>query len=403
MVLQLTGYIRTNPGGAAVSGVTVNLLDSSTGVAPVTNAFTNLSGTSSVTDGTGKWSFSMDLCTGPLRVEADLGGGNKRHRRSDELFQYDGMFIHRIDDALRAFQNGVVYGSGSEFGTSASATRVLTIGSGTAIIRGYPFGWSTATKSITGAANGSGSTRYDFLVLRQWHAGSSQGKQDIVLVQGGAVTDPVVTSTESDLTKFIQGVNIWDLPIYRAKLASSGTVYTLDNLVTTNEWTYANPRIQYIPNAITTGSSLTTTGTISAGNNLNVTGDVVHSGSTQLGDSTADKVTLYGHIEVQGASPTVSALASTYNTAGNSVFAGTDTSFTLQGTTKSPPVAGVAFSVTFATARANTQYTVTVQPRSLTTATGQWYVISKTTAGFDIACGNVIASGAALTLDVQVI
>lgn len=399
MTLRLKGYLRDNPGGAAVSGVTVSLLDSNTGLAPSTTAFTNLSGTSSVTDGTGKWEFTMDLCTGPLRVEADLGSGNKRHRRSDELFQYDGLFINQLPEALQAIGTGPIHGVGNEFSTSASATRVLTISSGQAIIKGHLFGWDSGTKAITGTANGAGgTTQYDFLCLRQWYAGTDIGKQDIVIVRGGDLTDPVATTTESDLTKFIQGANIWDHPIYRAKLAFGATVYTLDDLRSTPPYEWAHPYLIAIAGSFTVGNDLVVSDT------LTVNGSATFNANTQIGNTSADELTLYGHIQTSGTAPTVATAATNCMVASSqSITQGTDTQFTVTGTTKSPPSAGSAFSITFNTARGNSAYSVTVTPRTSGASGGSWYITSKGTTGFDIYCNSVLSSGVTATLDVQVI
>lgn len=398
MTLRLKGYLRTNPGGAAVSGVTVSLLDVQTDLAPATTAFTNLSGTTSVTDGTGAWEFTMDLNpVGPLRVQADVGGGNLRHRRQDELFQYDGYFINQLPESLAAFTSGILRAIANEFLTTASATRVLTIQPGLSLIQGFPLGWDSGNKTITGAANGSGSTRYDFLVLRQWYTGAHIGKQDIVLVQGGATTDPVVTSTESDLTKFIRGATIWDLPIYRAKLASGGTVYTLDNLVTTHDYTYANPYREYQANSMTFGNDVIVADDLT-------TEDLFVNGQAVLGNTAGDIHTLYGHIETAGTSPSVSTAASAVCTAATqSISQGSDTQFTVTGTSKSPPIAGSAFVITFAQDRLSSNYSVGVTARSSDASDGHWYVTSKGTSGFTISCNNVLASGATITLDVQVI
>jgi hypothetical protein len=239
---------RDNPGGAAISGKTISLRDVNTGLAPATGTYTNLSSTTDVTDANGYWEFTMDLGTGPLYVQADLGGGNSRYRHSQEMFIYDSWPISNLSQALRGINDGVIPAGppGSEslggvvgigFGVTSSAVRVLTIEAGHALIRGYLFGWETGTKAITGVANGAaGTTRYDLLVLRQWYNGASKGKQDIVLVQGGSSTRPVVTTTESDLTQFIRGANIWDLPIYEARLAFGSSVYTMVNLRGT--WPY---------------------------------------------------------------------------------------------------------------------------------------------------------------------
>ena len=231
MSLTLSGYLRDNPGGAAIAGDTVSLLDVNTGLAPTTTAHTNLSATTDVTDANGYWEFTMDLCTGPLRVSVDLGGGDTRQRRNTEQFQYGGTPISSLSKALSGTGNGVIHGIGSGMSVTAGATRLLTIADGYAMIKGYTLGWDTGTKTKTGNTNGSvGTTRFDFLCLRQYYTGTYAGQQDIVLIEGGSSTDPVATSTETDLTAFIQGATIWDIPIYRCRLANGSSVYTLNDL-----------------------------------------------------------------------------------------------------------------------------------------------------------------------------
>jgi hypothetical protein len=235
MTIKLNGYLRDNPGGAALSGKTISLLDVNTDLAPTTNTHTNLSSTTDVTDANGYWEFTMDLGTGPLYVKADLGGGDFGYRRNHEMFIYQAFPIDNLPNAFRAINDGVVgpYPGSSNIGfaVTPSATRVLSVAIGEALIRGYPIGWNSGPKTLTGNANGaSGTTRHDFVVLRQWHGGSSVGKQDLVLVAGGASADPVATTSEVDLTQFIRGDNIWDLPVARAKLAFGSTLYTVDDL-----------------------------------------------------------------------------------------------------------------------------------------------------------------------------
>lgn len=407
MTQRLKGYIRANPGGAAVTGVNVNLIDMNTGVAPVTNSHTNLSSNTTTTDGSGMFQFTFDLnpC-GPMRVEADLTGGNIRHRRADEVFLYDGFAINRLPDALAAMGTGVIRGSGTtgdEFNVTASATRVLTIAAGMAVIKGFSHGWGSGTKTLTGTANGSaGTTRRDLICLRQWYNGVNEGKQDIVLVAGTAAVspvDPVVTAVESDLTQFIQGPNIWDLPIARATLAAGGTVYTVAMLYddTTSAYGYVYPYFDKIPHTVRFGNDLYVDDDLT-------TRDLFVTSSTTLGDTGSDVVNLYGHIETQGTSPNVSTAASDGLEAGTqSVTQGTDTQFTVTGTTKSPPIAGEYFVITFNSPRSTSNYGVWVTARTSGAAPGQWFVQSKSTTGFTIRCQNVLGSAATITLDVLVI
>lgn len=321
MTITLSGYLRDNPGGAAISGKTVSLLDANTDLAPTTTAHTNLSSTTDVTDANGFWEFTMDLTTGPLYVEVDLGGGNTRTRRYDEMFTYGGAAISALPLMMRGISDGIINNpSIFDFTVTPFNVRVLEIDPGYALIRGHLLGWDSGTKSLTGSANGSaGTTRHDFVVLRQWYAGANEGQQDIVLVEGTASTDPVVTTTESDLTKFIQGATIWDLPIARATLAHLASLYTVTNLRGTSGYSYAGQNMTHHIGSPSTDN-------LTVLEDLSVWGgdDATTLIGTSNGESTLRNSVLSGYVTSFGAEPAAVANAAagvgaTVNIDGNDI------------------------------------------------------------------------------------
>jgi hypothetical protein len=253
MAKAITGYVRDNPGGVGLSGKSVTLKDAQTNLAVTTGGDTNLATNPVTSDANGKFSFTMDLNPGPVFVEADLGGGNKRVRYGAEVMQATNNFLGELSQFMRFHNDGPLKGIGNTFTTTASGVdRTITIQPGYAMIRGNLFGWDSGNKTKVGSAYGGAGTRYDYLVLRQYYAGASIGKQQLLIIEGTNVTDPPVTSSEADLTKFIQGANIWDLPIKRVKTPTGSATVSLDDLIGTTTL-YTGPT--YVdPNMIGTGT-----------------------------------------------------------------------------------------------------------------------------------------------------
>jgi len=239
----IVGWVRDNPGGAPLAGKSVTLKDAATDLSVATGGQVNLATNPVTSDAFGKFSFTMDLSPGPVYVDADLGGGSHRFRYGAEVMQAGSLFIGELSTLFQAIQTGVLSGILNEFTTTASGVdRTVTTQPGYALIKGLPFGWDSGNKALVGSAYGGAGTRYDYLVLRQWYGGASTGKQQMLIVEGTNVTDPPVTSVESDLTKFIQGANIYDLPIKRIKTPTGSSTVTLDNLVGTTLCPYATVR-----------------------------------------------------------------------------------------------------------------------------------------------------------------
>lgn len=375
MTVTLNGYLRDNPGGGAVSGKTVSLLDVNTGLAPTTTAYTNLSGTTAVTDANGFWQFTMDLMTGPLYVSADLGGGNVRIRRNQEMFIYNSWPISNLPQAFMAINDGVIDtrapkagGPTTQLGfmVTPSAVRVNAIDPGYALIKGYAFGWDSGTKSVTGAANGAaGTTRHDFIVLRQWYNGSSRGKQDILIISGSASADPVATTTESDLTKFIRGANIWDLPIARAKIAFGASTYTIEDLRGYEPYPLAG---KYL-----TGSNGEVFGqSLYADDQLNTMGDV-NLRDTEMtidadGSTFFTNVRIATHVVGYASTPSVSVNA--VNTTGAGIGAtanitGSDRNGQIDLTPAGTPGAGRMCTVTMDNPLPSSTYNINLIPKEL--------------------------------------
>lgn len=394
MTHTLRGYLRDNPGGAAISGKTVSLLDTVTGIAPVTDAYTNLSGTTDTTDADGMWEFTMDLMTGPVRLSVDLGGGDTRHRRNDEVFQYDSFSIVNLPQAFRAIQDGVIKGLGSEFVTNSWSVRTLLIENGYSIIKGHPFGWDSGQKTLVGSANGAvGTTRHDFVVLRQYYDGTSQGKQTIVLVEGGSSTDPVPTTTETTLTNFIQGANIYDLPIYRAKLANGSTLYTLEDLRGAESYPWAGSYISSVDNNVTFRSDITVSDDLTAGD-LTVLGD------STLGNTGADTTILYGTLEVAGSGPSVASGATDVAISSKTIAWGNNINFQVNCEAKTTPAVGEICTITLGQARDSSNYGVVFGARSSAASKLGLYATSLSGGGFTISTTTVsgISAGDALNI-----
>lgn len=372
MTYKLSGYLRDNPGGAAVSGKTVSLLSIATDLAPTTNTFTTLSSTTDVTDADGYWEFTADLGLEPLYVSAALGGGNVRERRSDEQFLYESWPIQNLPMAFRAFGDGVVErrtpgaAATTDFAVTPSAVRILAISPGYAMIRGYVFGWDSGTKNLTGNANGAaGTTRYDFVCLRQYYAGVNRGRQTIVLVEGGSSTDPVPTTTETDLTKFIRGATIWDLPIKRGQLAFGSALYTVDNLIGVWPYPYAGQHI--------TGS-MGNAGVedLAVNDQLNTIGDVSLRDADFWIDSTGVNVAvpLLFHSYSQSITTTPIVAANAVNTTGAGVGAsasisGSDRSGSLTLNMGATPGAGRQLLVTMDVGIPSGNYNIVLIPKEL--------------------------------------
>lgn len=224
-----------------MSGKSVTLKDAQTNLAVSTGGDTALAANPVTTDANGKFSFTMDLSPGPVYAEADLGGGNERVRYGAEVMQADKIFISDIPYTFRAFNSGVINSIGNEFAITVSGVnRDITVQNGYAVIQGVLFGWASGTKVKTGSAYAGAGTRYDYLVLRQFYNGASLGKQQLLIIEGTNVTDPPVTSVEADLTKFIRGANIWDLPIKRIKTATGAAIVTYDDLVGSVAYPYSS-------------------------------------------------------------------------------------------------------------------------------------------------------------------
>ncbi len=389
MSYVLSGYLRSAPGGTGIAGDTVNLLDVNTGIAPAVLSYTNLSpvGGTTTTDADGKWEFTIDLLTGPLFVEAVLGGGDFRYRYNDEMFIYDGSGISALPYALSALTDGVVFGSGalSSMAAAPTGTRTIDVLGGVAIIKGYALGWSedvgTGIKQVSGSANGSvGTTRHDYVVLRQYYQGSEKGRQDILLIEGSPSTDPVVTDVEADLTQFIRGANIWDVPIHRGKLANGSSTYVVEDLRGTSDYPWSN-RINYFDHDITFEADIIAQDDIFVSGGIEVDNEVKFTNS-------------YG-LRFEGTSPTLSygAGAGTGGSRSNGIE-GTDMAGKVTLTTGATSVSsGILIRVNFFQARDDTFYSVSLTPADGDGADVNAYVnaADRNVNYFEISCRDTPA------------
>lgn len=140
-----------------------------------------------------------------------------------------------------------------------------------------------------------------------------------------------------------------------------------------------------IPTAAITTANVTT---------LNVSGVSSLNGDINLGNATADTITITGHIETTGSALTVApgAQAGTGKTA--VVLAGNDTSGVILLTTGTGAAIGEQVVVTFLSPRSNANYRVILEPGDSDAAPVQWYpnYTAFTTLGFEIRSTNAPAS-----------
>lgn len=440
MAKTIVGYVRDNPGGAALSGKSVTLKDANTGLSVATGGQTNLIANPVTSDVNGRFSFTMDLVPGPLYVQADLGGGNNRVRYGAEIMQAGAIFVSDIPFLVRAFSTGVIANTLSLFATTASGVdRTITTQPGYANIMGSLFGWDTGNKALVGSAYAGAGTRWDLLVLRQWYNGASIGKQQMLIVEGTDATDPPVTSSEADLTKFIQGLNIWDFPIKRVKTPTGSSTVTLDDLVGSAAWPVSSVQDGTITNAkivagiaatkigsgsvdntefsfldgVTSGiqaqldakasiaslallaplASPVFTGTVT-GAAMTLSGVVTMNGDVTIGNATSDVLTIQSRIVTAGSAPAAAANLAAGTGRAASVVYGDSTSGLLRVVTGGSGVAGGNFvTLTYFLNRPSANYTVFFIPAN-SAAQGIWqnmYVSALATSFFTLAINSAPA------------
>lgn len=144
-------------------------------------------------------------------------------------------------DLINNVNQGVLLGVLNTLGTIATtpASGDVTILSGAALVQGI-FYISTATETLTPAANGSGSTRYDVVVLRATWAAGSEGVR-LALRQGtpGAGI-PALTQVNG---------TTWEIPLAYLELASGFTNISDSMIFDMRIWANVPPRMMsYVQN-----------------------------------------------------------------------------------------------------------------------------------------------------------
>jgi hypothetical protein len=131
------------------------------------------------------------------------------------LTQWEALFA--------AIGSGIVPGAGNEFiPTLDSANRLINIGTGTALLRGFYTNGSSTT--ATGAPAASGSPRIDRLVLRlDRTAVTAANWVKPVVIPGTPASSPSAPAIQSSLSPSGQ----WDLPICQYRAETNGSLTAL--------------------------------------------------------------------------------------------------------------------------------------------------------------------------------
>jgi predicted acyltransferase (DUF342 family) len=245
MAKVMAGYIRDVPNGTGQAGVSVTARDDLTGLAVAAGGMTMCGANPVSTDGDGFFTSSCELSPGPVRFEA-VSGSQTKVRSGQETMQAVDFFLSDVPNFLKLFTNGVISGIKNSYNaTVGGGTREAVLNTGDAMLRGYLHGIDT-TRTLTHAANTTLAERWDLIVLQQWVAGTSKGKQSIVIVPGTVnVTDPTINLD----------ANIFELAIWRARVANGSSAVVLNDLRTYSQ--------SMINNNSITNDMITTEGIVS--------------------------------------------------------------------------------------------------------------------------------------------
>jgi hypothetical protein len=246
MTKKIQGYIRDIPNGTALPNIPVTIKSDVDGSTIAVGGMWMGSANPVNTDpSTGLFTWTCELSPGPLRIDADLGGGAHKVRSGREVMQSAELYLSDLPTFYNVFTNGVVGILGSTL-TTTSAGLNLTVQPGAAILKGMM--WQTLTNRVVGVgANGTVAERWDLLVLEQHVGGTQIGRQNLALVPGVAnQTDPTINTDP----------NIFQYPIYRVKIANGAGVVTLVDLRT---YTYSLQGPNSVTNLmLTAGGQLST-------------------------------------------------------------------------------------------------------------------------------------------------
>lgn len=190
--------MRSNPAGAPVSGVNMT--------------FTTVSGTPLGTDSTGPDGFgeySQDGSPGPILAAATYDGRTK-YFDGRSLDQLGTIFVSDIPGMFRALGNGVIKGytdttvtTATDFALAPGTGRRINVAAGAYLLDGHLYRRSAAG-DIDIAANATGATRYDRLVMRLDRENSGDNEGRFVIAAKTGTTDPAgpaLTSTTALIEK----------------------------------------------------------------------------------------------------------------------------------------------------------------------------------------------------------
>ncbi|MCA9346524.1 hypothetical protein KC960_03475 [Candidatus Saccharibacteria bacterium] len=155
-------------------------------------------------------------------------------------------------------------------------------------------------------------------------------------------------------------------------------------------------------NSLSIAGNTSVQGVLTVDSNLTVGGQATFGGSVSAPSITLDAITLNGdlqfnrHIDAGGSTPSV-ASGSAIGSGGTVTISGTDTAGTVTINIGSGAVAGLLATVTFATAFNSNPHVVITPISSLgagpVSGTGQFYLSSRTTTGFQIATSAALSAG----------
>jgi hypothetical protein len=228
-MVKIVDTIRTVPGGAAI-GAGVNVA--------VKKEVDGSLVTTAVTDAAGRFSYEADGHFGPYRYEVTSGGTTKAH--SSKSQGYAGpVSLGELHEYFRVWSDGVLSGVENELQvTSAGTTMTVTVGKGSAIVKGLLYRQSLATAGVTLDAADGAQPRHDLIVVEVTRAGQTEeGKARLTFVKGTPAVSPADPSP-------IQTAATWQIPIARVLVGAGVTaIAAVGKIVQTGYRTYASVHI----------------------------------------------------------------------------------------------------------------------------------------------------------------
>lgn len=392
---RLRGYVRDPETGAGVNPATVTVKKHSD----------DSTVTSDATDANGLYEIAADTLGYPGEVYETVTVGSTTKIRSGRVWGQLGGLIWASDvpDALTALGIGV---SGTGLAVSADGSDMnVDISAGMAILKdGCPYVLEAADDLTIGAADGS-NPRIDRVVLRLTREGQAdQGKIALMVLAGTAAASPAAPS-------LTQSAATWDLSLAQV-LVGTGVTTIASNKVT-DERTYC----MTYPGSITAGDLfyVDANGRLArlakgTANMVLQQGATIPAWAATLAGITLTSPTLTtpsvsGQLKATGTDPTVAVNTLVVGSTGSGVVDyGSDTSFQLTITCAGTGyTTGRVCTVTFAAAKASTNYNVFIQEISSDAAGKHFRVTSRTTTTFEIHTEDAPAAGESLVLHVLVI